>query len=130
LRSALREDPDIILVGEMRDLETIRLAMTAAETGHLCSAPCIRPLRENHRSYYRRISRGGKRHGQSHAFRIIAGGYFSTYAEENRRRNVCGDEIMVGTAAIRNLIREAKVAQIILRFKPAARTACRRWIRI
>jgi twitching motility protein PilT len=41
LRSALREDPDIILVGEMRDLETIRLAMTAAETGHLCLHLCI-----------------------------------------------------------------------------------------
>ena len=45
LRSALREDPDIILVGEMRDLETIRLALTAAETGHLFSVRCI-PLRQ------------------------------------------------------------------------------------
>jgi twitching motility protein PilT len=44
LRSALREDPDIILVGELRDLETIRLALTAAETGHLVMAPCIRLL--------------------------------------------------------------------------------------
>jgi twitching motility protein PilT len=44
LRSALREDPDIILVGEMRDLETIRLALTAAETGHLVLVHCIPPL--------------------------------------------------------------------------------------
>ncbi|CAM5312937.1 Twitching motility protein PilT OS=Rhodanobacter lindaniclasticus OX=75310 GN=B1991_01375 PE=3 SV=1 [Rhodanobacter lindaniclasticus] len=49
LRSALREDPDYILVGELRDLETIRLALTAAETGHLVSPRCI-PARRPRRS--------------------------------------------------------------------------------
>ncbi len=70
LRSALREDPDIILVGEMRDLETIRLALTAAETGHLV---------------------------------------FGTLHTSGR---AAAHEIMVGTPAIRNLIRENKVAQM------------------
>jgi len=78
LRSALREDPDIVLVGEMRDLETIRLALTAAETGHLVF---------------------GTLHTSS-AAKTIGGG------------RVAAHEIMIGTPAIRNLIREGKIAQM------------------
>src|SRR4249920_369537 len=79
LRSALREDPDYILVGEMRDLETIRLALTAAETGHLVF---------------------GTLHTSSAAKTIDGQG------------RVAAHEIMIGTAAIRNLIRENKIAQM------------------
>jgi len=77
LRSALREDPDIILVGEMRDLETIRLALTAAETGHL-----------------------------------VFGTLHTTSAAKTIDRVIAAHEIMRGTSAIRNLIREDKVAQM------------------
>ena len=103
LRSALREDPDAILVGEMRDLETIRLAMTAAETGHLVF---------------------GTLHTSSAAKtidRIID--VFPAEEKEMVRSmlseslvagsgRVAAHEIMLGTSAIRNLIREAKVAQM------------------
>jgi twitching motility protein PilT len=65
LRSALREDPDIILVGEMRDLETIRLALTAAETGHLVF---------------------GEGHGPLDALRGAARGHLADADEEDRRR--------------------------------------------
>ena len=62
LRAALREDPDYILVGEMRDLETIRLALTAAETGHLVFAHAAHELRgQDHRPDHRRVSRRRKR---------------------------------------------------------------------
>ena len=82
LRSALREDPDIILVGELRDLETIRLALTAAETGHLVF---------------------GTLHTTSAAKSID---------RMNGGGRVAAHEIMIGTPAIRNLIREDKVAQM------------------
>ena len=56
LRSALREDPDVILVGEMRDLETIRLALTAAETGHLVFGTLhTSSRRQDHRPHRRRV---------------------------------------------------------------------------
>ena len=71
LRAALREDPDYILVGEMRDLETIRLAMTAAETGHLVFARCTRVRRrEDGRPHHRRVPRGRKGHGARDAVRV------------------------------------------------------------
>ena len=64
LRAALREDPDYILVGEMRDLETIRLALTAAETGHLVFAHAAHELGgEDDRPHHRRVPGGGKGHG-------------------------------------------------------------------
>ncbi len=85
LRSALREDPDIILVGEMRDLETIRLAMTAAETGHLS----VRHLAyefggENRRSDYRRVSRRRKRNGSRHVVGIAARRNLASAAKNQR----------------------------------------------
>ena len=71
LRAALREDPDYILVGEMRDLETIRLALTAAETGHLVFAHAAHELRgEDHRPDHRRVPGRGKGHGARDAVRI------------------------------------------------------------
>jgi twitching motility protein PilT len=90
LRSALREDPDVILVGEMRDLETIRLALTAAETGHSGVWHAAHHFRgENHRPDRRCFSRGRKVDGALDAFRIVAGGGFADAGEENRRRAHC-----------------------------------------
>jgi twitching motility protein PilT len=90
LRSALREDPDCILVGEMRDLETIRLAMTAAETGHLVFGTLHTMLSESLQA-------------------VISQTLCKTKDGQGR---IAAHEIMLGTSAIRNLIREAKVAQM------------------
>jgi len=113
LRSALREDPDIIMVGEMRDIETIRLALTAAETGHLVFATLhttsaaktidriidVFPAAEKEmiRSM---LSESLQAVISQTLFKRIGGG------------RIAAHEIMVGTPAIRNLIREAKVAQM------------------
>ncbi len=113
LRSALREDPDIILVGEMRDLETIRLALTAAETGHLVfgtlhtsSAPktidrIIDVFPAGEKSLVRSML--------SESLRAVIS---QTLIKRRGGGRVAGWEIMIGTPAIRNLIREDKVAQM------------------
>jgi CRP-like cAMP-binding protein len=114
LRSALREDPDVILVGEMRDLETIRLAMSGAETGHLVFGTLHTSFRgEDHRPHHRRVPRRGKGNDPRHAVRIIEGGDFADPVQDQgrqgpRRRARNHDR----HPAIRNLIREAKVAQM------------------
>jgi twitching motility protein PilT len=113
LRSALREDPDVILVGEMRDLETIRLAMTAAETGHLVfgtlhttSAPktidrIIDVFPGEEKSMVRSMLSESLRAVISQCLiKKVGGG------------RVAAHEIMIGVPAIRNLIREDKIAQM------------------
>jgi twitching motility protein PilT len=113
LRSALREDPDVILVGEMRDLETIRLAMTAAETGHLVfgtlhttSAPktidrIIDVFPAEEKAMVRSMLSESLRAVISQCLlKKIGGG------------RVAAHEIMMGVPAIRNLIREDKIAQM------------------
>ena len=73
LRSALREDPDDILVGEMRDLETIRLALTAAETGHLVFGTLhTSSAAKTDRPHHRRVPRGREGHGPRDAVRVAA----------------------------------------------------------
>ena len=113
LRSALREDPDIILVGELRDLETIRLALTAAETGHLVfgtlhttsAAKTIDRVVDvfpaNEKSMVRSML--------SESLEAVIS---QTLLKKNGGGRVAGHEIMRGTSAIRNLIREDKVAQM------------------
>ena len=113
LRSALREDPDVILVGEMRDLETIRLAMTAAETGHLVfgtlhttSAPktidrIIDVFPAEEKSMVRSML--------SESLRAVIS---QTLVKKVGGGRVASHEIMIGVPAIRNLIREDKVAQM------------------
>jgi twitching motility protein PilT len=113
LRSALREDPDIILVGEMRDLETIRLALTAAETGHLVfgtlhttsAAKTIDRIVDvfpaNEKSMVRSML--------SESLQAVIS---QTLMKKNGGGRVAAHEIMRGTSAIRNLIREDKVAQM------------------
>src|SRR5690348_13761735 len=114
LRSALREDPDVILVGEMRDLETIRLAMTAAETGHLVfgtlhtssAAKTIDRIIDVFPAEEKEMMRAML----SESLRaVISQALLKTKDGSGR---VAAHEIMVGTPAIRNLIREAKVAQM------------------
>jgi pilus retraction protein PilT len=113
LRSALREDPNVIMIGEMRDIETIRLALTAAETGHLVLATLhtnsaakaidriIDVFPASEKDMIRAmLSESLQAVISQTLLKKIGGGRIAAY------------EIMVGTAAIRNLIREAKVAQM------------------
>jgi len=115
LRSALREDPDVILVGEMRDLETIRLALTAAETGHMVfgtlhtsSAPktidrIIDVFPSGEQAMVRAML--------SESLQAVISQTLMKTADGNSR--IAAHEIMLGTPAIRNLIRENKVPQMV-----------------
>ena len=113
LRSALREDPDVILVGELRDLETIRLALTAAETGHLVfatlhtssAAKTIDRVVDVFPAGEKEMVRGML----SESLRAVISQSLMKKAGGGR---IAAHEIMIGTPAIRNLIREGKVAQM------------------
>jgi len=113
LRSALREDPDIIMVGEMRDLETIRLALTAAETGHLVfgtlhttsAAKTIDRIID----VFPAAEKDMIRSMLSESLQAVIS---QTLLKKIGGGRTAAHEIMVGTSAIRNLIREAKVAQM------------------
>jgi len=113
LRSALREDPDVILVGEMRDPETIRLALTAAETGHLVfgtlhtssAAKTIDRIIDVFPAAEKEMVRSML----SESLRSVIS---QTLLKKTGGGRVAAHEIMIGTPAIRNLIREAKVAQM------------------
>ena len=113
LRSALREDPDIILVGEMRDLETIRLALTAAETGHLVfgtlhttsAAKTIDRVVD----VFPAAEKAMVRSMLSESLRAVIS---QSLLKKIGGGRVAANEIMIGTPAIRNLIREDKVAQM------------------
>jgi twitching motility protein PilT len=114
LRSALREDPDVILIGEMRDLETIRLALSAAETGHLVfgtlhtsSAPkTIDRIVDVFPADEKEMVRAMLSESLQ---AVISQALLKTKDGTGR---VAAHEIMVATPAIRNLIREAKIAQM------------------
>ena len=113
LRSALREDPDVILVGEMRDPETIRLALTAAETGHLVFGTL------HTSSAAKTIDRiidvfpaAEKEMVRSMLSESLKSVISQTLVKKVGGGRVAAHEIMIGTPAIRNLIREAKVAQM------------------
>src|SRR5690606_40923229 len=113
LRSALREDPDVILVGELRDLETIRLAMTAAETGHLVfgtlhttSAP---KTIDRIIDVFPGEEKDMVRSMLSESLRAVIS---QTLLKKVGGGRIAAHEIMIGTPAIRNLIREGKVAQM------------------
>jgi twitching motility protein PilT len=114
LRSALREDPDIILVGEMRDLETIRLTLTAAETGHLAlatlhtssAAKTIDRIIDVFPAEEKEMVRSML----SESLRAVISQQLLKTQDGSGR--VAAHEIMIATPAIRNLIRENKVAQM------------------
>ncbi|MEH6557814.1 MAG: type IV pilus twitching motility protein PilT [Oceanicoccus sp.] len=113
LRSALREDPDIILVGELRDLETIRLAMTAAETGHLVfgtlhttsAAKTIDRIID----VFPAEEKSMVRSMLSESLQAVVA---QTLLKKSGGGRIAAHEIMIGSSAIRNLIREDKVAQM------------------
>jgi len=113
LRSALREDPDIILVGELRDLETIRLALTAAETGHLVfgtlhtnsAAKTIDRVVD----VFPAAEKAMVRTMLSESMRAVVS---QTLLKKVGGGRVAAHEIMIATPAIRNLIREDKIAQM------------------
>jgi twitching motility protein PilT len=114
LRSALREDPDVILVGELRDLETIRLALSAAETGHLVfgtlhtssAAKTIDRIIDVFPGDEKEMVRAML----SESLQAVISQTLLKTKEGSSR--VAAHEIMIGTPAIRNLIREGKVAQM------------------
>ncbi len=114
LRSALREDPDVILVGEMRDLETIRLALSGAETGHLVfgtlhtssAAKTIDRIVDVFPAAEKEMVRSML----SESIRAIISQTLLKTKDGTGR--VAAHEIMIGTPAIRNLIRENKIAQM------------------
>lgn len=114
LRAALREDPDVILVGEMRDLETISLALTAAETGHLVfatlhtsSAP---KTIDRIVDAFPSGDKGMVRAMLSESLRAVI---CQTLLKRQGGGRVAAHEIMLATPPIRNLIREGKVAQMV-----------------
>ena len=123
LRSALREDPDIILVGELRDLETIRLALTAAETGHLVfgtlhttsAAKTIDRIVD----VFPAEEKSMVRSMLSESLQAVISQALLKKASGGR---VAAHEIMRGTSAIRNLIREDKVAQMYSAIQTGAAT--------
>ena len=113
LRSALREDPDVILVGELRDLETIRLALSAAETGHLVfgtlhtssAAKTIDRIVDVFPAAEKEMIRAML----SESLRAVIA---QSLLKKIGGGRVAAHEIMLGTLAIRNLIRENKIAQM------------------
>ena len=113
LRSALREDPDVILVGEMRDLETIRLALSGAETGHLVfgtlhtssAAKTIDRIVD----VFPAAEKDMVRSMISESLRAVIS---QSLLKKIGGGRVAAHEIMIGTGAIRNLIRENKIAQM------------------
>ncbi|MCC2656120.1 MAG: type pilus twitching motility protein PilT [Panacagrimonas sp.] len=113
LRSALREDPDTILVGEMRDLETIRLALTAAETGHLVLATLhtssAAKTIDRVVDVFPAAEKDMVRAMLSEGLRAVIS---QTLLRKRGGGRIAAHEIMIGTPAIRNLIRENKIAQM------------------
>jgi twitching motility protein PilT len=113
LRSALREDPDIILVGELRDLETIRLALTASETGHLVfgtvHTTSAAKTMDRVIDVFPAEEKDMIRSMLSESLQAVVS---QTLLKRVNGGRIAAHEIMIGTPAIRNLIREGKVAQM------------------
>ncbi|MCF7530586.1 type IV pilus twitching motility protein PilT [Neisseria lisongii] len=113
LRSALREDPDVILIGEMRDAETIRLALTAAETGHLVFSTL------HTGSAAKAVDRiidvfpaGEKEAVRTMLAESLQAVVAQTLLPTRQGRRIAAHEILTATPAVRNLIREHKTAQL------------------
>ena len=113
LRSALREDPDVVLVGELRDIETIQLALTAAETGHVVFGTV------HTNSAAKTIDRiidafptGDKEMVRAMLSASLEAVVAQTLLKRREGGRVAAHEIMLGTSAVRNLIREGKVPQL------------------
>jgi len=113
LRSALREDPDVILIGELRDLDTIRLALTAAETGHLVFATLHTSSAaksiDRIIDVFPAVEKSMIRSMLSESLNAVIS---QTLLKKKGGGRVAAHEIMIATSAIRNLIREDKVPQM------------------
>jgi twitching motility protein PilT len=113
LRSALREDPDVILVGEMRDLETIALALTAAETGHLVFATLHTSSAPKTVDRIIDVFPAGQ---QSQIRTMLSESLEAVVTQHLLKKKgggrVAACEILIGVPAVRNLIREGKLHQI------------------
>ena len=115
LKSALRQDPDVILIGELRDLETIRLALTAAETGHLVFAT----LHTN--SAIKTIDRivdVFPPHEKEMVRMMLSESLVGVIAQallpcKNKSGRLAAHEVLVATTAVKNLVRENKLSQIL-----------------
>jgi twitching motility protein PilT len=113
LRSALREDPDVVLVGEMRDVETISLALTAAETGHLVFGTLHTSSAAKTIDRIIDVFPGGEKEMvRAMLSESLQGVIAQRLLKRPQGGRAAAYEIMIGTLAIRNLIREAKVPQI------------------
>ncbi len=114
LRSALREDPDVILIGEMRDLDTIRLALTAAETGHLVFATLHTNSAAKTADRIIDAFPGNEKHLiRTMLSESLQGVIAQTLVKRaDGKGRIAAFEIMVGIPAVRNLIREDKIAQL------------------
>ena len=130
LRAVLREDPDVILIGEMRDLETIQAALTLAETGHLVFGTL------HTRSAPQTIDRVVDVFPphQQEQIRVQLSNTLEAVVAQQLLPRIGGGrcaaiEIMIATSAIRNLIREGKTYQIYSALETGANTACRLWTR-
>lgn len=114
LRSALREDPDVILVGEMRDLETIQLALTAAETGHLVFATLhttgAAKTIDRIIDVFPADQQSQIRTQFSETLQAVVSQRL--FKRRDGTGRIAAIEVMIGTPAIRNLIRESKISQI------------------
>ena len=122
LRSALREDPDVILVGEMRDYETISLALTAAETGHLVFGTLHSSDAAKTASRLIDVFPAAEK---EMARTMLAGAIQGVISQQLLKKvgggRVAAHEIMVGTNAVRNLIRENQLPQIYSMIQTGAR---------
>ena len=114
LKASLREDPDVILVGELRDLETVQLAITAAETGHLVFATLHTSGAPNTINrlidVFPAAQQGQVRSQLAESLRLVVTQQLVKTADGNGR--VAAFEIMVCNHAVRNLVREGKIFQI------------------
>jgi twitching motility protein PilT len=124
LRGALREDPDVILVGEMRDLETISLALTAAETGHLVFGTLHTSSAPKTIDRIVDVFPSGEQAQIRAMFAESCRAVVSQVLlrKKDGKGRVAAQEIMIGTPAVRNLIREGKIAQL-----PSALQTGQKW---
>src|SRR6056297_3222591 len=123
LRAALRQDPDVILVGEMRDLETISIALEASETGHLVLAT----LHTNDApSTVERIIDVFPAHQQQQVRVQLASSISGILSQQllprkNKNARVAALEILIATSAVRNIIREGKTHQLVSAMQTGAK---------
>lgn len=113
LRAALREDPDVIYIGEMRDLETIQLAITAAETGHLVLGTLHTSSAAKTVERIVDVFPGDQQEqARLQVSTSLLGVMTQTLCKNNKGKRSLAYELMINTPAIANLIRERKVSQI------------------